>query len=290
MVILLKISLNAWSIMPPHATLDMCEEFIKIAKDCDYDGFEFCYDDSKFDPRKITKEYRKKIVEIAKANGVTISSVATGVFWKYNLGSTDEVVRERGIEYLRAGIELAHDLEANVLLVVPAVADPKIPYDKMYKIAQESIKSQADYAKDCGVVIAVENVWNKFLYSPMEFKKFIEEIGHEYVKAYLDLGNIVNLGYPEHWVDLLKDLIACVHVKDFDINVGNITGFRHMGQGSIDWVPLIKRLRETGYDYFLVVECPVNFDPTLREPKYPNDYVKWVKHNATFLKEVLSKV
>lgn len=286
----LKISLNAWSIMPPHATLEMYEEFIKITRNCGYDGFEFCYDDSEFDPSRITKEIREKIVRLAKVNEIVISSVATGIFWKYNLGSTNEAIRKKGIEYLRSGIELAHDLGARVLLVVPAVADPKIPYSKMYRIAQDSIRSQADYAKDHGVIIAVENVWNKFLYSPMEFKKFIEEIGHDYVKVYLDLGNIVNLGYPEHWIDLLKGLIACVHVKDFDINVGNITGFRHMGQGSINWIPLLKKLKEIGYNYFLVVECPVNFDPTLKEPKYPYDYIRWAKHNVVFLREVLSKV
>lgn len=286
----MKISLNAWSIMPPNATLNMCEEFIKIARNCNYDGFEFCYDDSKFDPAKMDKEFRKKVVEIAEANEITISSVATGVFWKYNLGSKDEELRRKGINYLRAGIELAYDLGAKVLLVVPAVANPNIPYDEMYKIAQESIRGQADYAEEHGVTIAIENVWNKFLYSPMEFKAFIEEIGHEYVKAYLDLGNIANLGYPEHWIDLLKDLIACVHVKDFDINVGNITGFRHLGEGSIDWTTLIRRLKEKGYDYFLVVECPVTFDPSLKKPKYPDDYVRWARHNATFLREVLSKV
>lgn len=276
--------------MPSGATLDMCEEFIKIASDCGYEGFEFCYDDSEFDPSKIPKSFRKKLVEIAETYNIVFSSVATGVFWKYNLGSTNKAVRERGIEYLRMGIELAHDLGARVLLVVPAVADPEVPYDEMYRRAQESIKAQADYAEDHEVIIAIENVWNKILYSPMEFKRFIEEIDHEYVKAYLDLGNIVNLGYPEHWIDLLKNMIACVHVKDFDISIGNISGFRHLGQGSINWVPLLKRLKNTGYDYFLVVECPVNFDPVLKKPKYPGDYVRWAKHNATFLREVLSKI
>ncbi len=290
MVITLKIGLNAWSIMPPNAKLEMYEEFIKMAKDAGYDGFEFCFNDKEFHPDRVTKEYRKKLVELIKSYDMVFSSIATGVFWKYNLGSPDESVRKKAIEFLRKGLEAAHDLEAKVLLVVPAVASPDIPYDKMYKISQESIKSQAKYAEDLGVIIGIENVWNKFLYSPLEFKRFIEEIGHEYVKAYLDLGNIVNFGYPEHWIDLLKDMIACVHVKDFDIKIGNITAFRHLGYGSIEWEPLLKRLKATGYDYFLVVECPVTFDPTLKEPKYPDDYFKWAKHNAQFLRKVLSKI
>ena len=286
----MKVALNAWSIMPPHAAPDMVEEFLRIAKDCGYDGFEFCYDDKSFDPSKLGPDFRRKVVEVAESYGLEIPSVATGVFWRYNLGSPDESVRKRGVEYLRAGIELAHDLGARVLLVVPAVADPKVPYDATYKLAQESIRSQADYARDHGVVIAVENVWNKFLYSPLEFRRFVEEIGHESVKAYLDLGNIVNLGYPEHWIDLLKGMVACVHVKDFDVEVGNITGFRHLGRGSIEWPPLLRRLRDAGYGYYLVVECPVEFDPELKEPKYPDDYVRWARHNADFLRRVLSEL
>ena len=268
----------------------MCEEFIKMAKEAGYQGFEFCFNDSAFHPDKIDKEFRKKLVELIKSYDMCFPSIATGVFWKYNLGSPDESMRKKGIEFLRKGIEAAYDLEAKVVLVVPAVASPEIPYDKMYKLSQESIKSQAKYAEDLGVIIGIENVWNKFLYSPLEFKRFIEEIGSEAVRAYLDLGNIVNLGYPEHWIDLLKDLIAAVHVKDFDTKIGNITAFRHLGYGSINWEPLLKRLKSVGYDYFLTVECPVTFDPTLKEPKYPDDYFKWAKHNAEFLKRILEKI
>ena len=83
---ILKISLNAWSIMPPNATLDMYDVFLKIAKNSSYEGFEFCYDDSNFDPSRITKDLRKKLVEKARSYDIVFSSVATGVFWKYNLG------------------------------------------------------------------------------------------------------------------------------------------------------------------------------------------------------------
>lgn len=42
-----------------------------------------------------------------------------------------------------------------------------------------------------GVAIGVENVWNKFLLSPLEFSRFIDEIGSPAVGAYFDAGNVL---------------------------------------------------------------------------------------------------
>ncbi len=288
----MKIGLNMWTVIGfEYKGVPTIEEVLKYAAEVGYDGVEFCYDDGLLHPAKIDKDTRKKYLELIKSLGKEFSSVATGVFWKYNMGSPDESLRKKGIEFVKLGLELARDLEAKVLLVVPAVAHPDIPYEKMYEIAQSSLKECAKYAEDLGVIIGVENVWNKFLYSPLEYKRFIEEIGSEYVKAYLDVGNILNLGYPEHWITLLgAKLIACVHVKDFDINVGNITGFRHVGRGSMNWEKILKLLKDVGYDYYLVVECPPEFYPELEKPKYPEDGYRAAKDNVAALKELLKKI
>jgi len=255
---------------------------VATAKEIGYDGAEVVYDDGLLDPKTITKEERARI----KGVGLEIPSVATGVFWKYNLGSPDERERRTGLEYLRMGLELTRDLDAKVLLVVPGVARPEVPYEDLYENAKRSLKEAAKWAEELGVAIGVENVWNKFLYSPLEFRRFLDEVGSDYVKAYFDVGNVVAIGYHEHWTRLLKGRIAMVHVKDFDVNVGNIRGFRHVGRGSIDWPKVIKLLKEAGYDGFLNVECPPEFYPDLERPKYPEDGIRAARDNLEALRKL----
>ena len=284
----MKKGLNLWTVFGfSYKGIPEIEEIFKKAKEFGYDGIEFVYDDEFLDPKKIDSEKRKLYKELAESLGLEIPSVATGVFWKYNLGSTDEKVRETGKEYVKLGIDLAYDLGAKVVLVVPAVADPAIPYEKIYENSLNSFKELSKYAEDKGVVIGLENVWNKFLYSPLEFRKFIDEVASDHVAAYFDVGNIVALGYHEHWIGLLKGKIAMVHVKDFDVNVGNINGFRHIGKGSIDWANVINLLKNAGYDDFLNVECPPEFYPDLKSPKYPDDGYRAAKDNADALKRIL---
>ncbi len=286
----MKKGINLWSIFgwsykgePP------LEDIFKRISDIGFDGVEFVYDDGLLDPDRISKEARRKYLEVCESLGLEICSVATGVFWRYNLGSPDEKVRRRGFKYLTKGIELAYDLEAPVLLVVPAVAIPEVPYSQIYETAIESLKKASRWAEDYGVTIGVENVWNRLLYSPMEFRRFIDSVGSPYVKAYLDIANVVNYNHPEHWILELKGRIACVHAKDFDLKVGNITGFRHLLKGSVDWPKMVKLLKEVGYDYYLVLETPPEFDPELKQPRYPEDGYKYAKYNLQALKRILGE-
>ena len=286
----MKIGLNLWTVLSfGYTGKPSLEEVFEKAKEFGYQGVEFVYDDNLLHPEKISKEARKSYREKTEALDLELPSVATGVFWKYNMGSTDEKMREEGKKFVRLGIDLAKDLGARVLLIVPAVASPQIPYEKLYENAVNSLKEVSKYAEDNGVIIGVENVWNKFLYSPLEFKKFLNDVGSDYVQAYFDVGNVVALGYHENWIGLLKGRIAMVHVKDFDVEVGNINGFRHVGKGSIDWKNVITLLKNAGYDDFLNVECPPSFYPDLEKPKIPEDGYRAAKDNAEALKEILAK-
>lgn len=264
------------------------EEIVESAADLGYDGVEFCFDEGLLHPDRIGKTTRKGYMDAVASRDLVFSSVATGIFWKYNLGSPDERVRRKATEFVKKGLKLAGDLGARVLLVVPAVASAEIPYDKLYSLSQKSLKECSKWADEYGVTIGVENVWNKFLYSPLEFKRFIQDLDHELIRAYLDMGNVLNLGYPEHWIDLLGDLIAMVHVKDFDLKVGSIQGFRHLLQGSMDWKRVMGRLKGVGYDGFLVVECPSDFYPGLKKPKYPEDGLRAAKDNAEALNRIFA--
>jgi len=243
----MKRGVNAWCFPGNFGTDTILENAAKIG----YDGVELNLDEEGMDPFKMTEGRAASIRERAEGLGLKLPSLSTGLFWKYDLGNPERQVRERGAEIIRRGCRIAAELGAKVLLVVPAVASPKVPYEETWRLSKETILSAVDDAEEAGVIIGVENVWNHFLYSPNEFKSFIEEIGHKYVKAYFDVGNCWQLGFPQQWIEMLGKEIACIHVKDYD---SDALGFRPLLEGNVPWKEVMGALRSVGYDYFLNVE------------------------------------
>ena len=132
-------------------------------------------------------------------------------------------------------------------------------YDVVYDRALEAMKELKADAEAAGVVIALENVWNKFLLSPLEMRNFIDAVGSDYVKVYFDVGNTQFIGFPEHWIKILGSRIARIHMKDFKEAIGNLDGFCELLQGNVNFPAVMKALREVGYDSYLTTE--INYIP-----------------------------
>ncbi len=165
------------------------------------------------------------------------------------------------IDVCKKQLELAAVLGADAILVIPgAVGVDFIPgsevvaYDKAYDRALEAIGKLAPEAEQLGVAIGIENVWNKFLLSPLEMRGFIDAIGSRFVGSYLDVGNIVHSGYPEQWVRILGDRIKKVHFKDYRREAGGLHGFVDLLAGDVDYPAVVSALREIGYDGYVTGE------------------------------------
>ena len=92
-------------------------------------------------------------------------------------------------------------------------------------------------ARELKVVIAVEEVWNKFLLSPMEFARYVDEFDSPWLKAYFDVGNVVFYGFPQDWIRALGPRIVKVHLKDFQLDRPNGRfAWKNLGEGDIDWL------------------------------------------------------
>jgi hexulose-6-phosphate isomerase len=134
-----------------------------------------------------------------------------------------------------------------------------VPYDVVYERALAAMKKLAPYAESKKVAIGVENVWNKFLLSPMEMRDFIDKVGSEYVGAYLDIGNTLANGYPEHWISCLGNRIKKVHFKDYRVEAGGLHGFVDLLAGDVNYPEVIKALNEIGYDDWVSAEMIPNY-------------------------------
>ena len=198
---------------------------------------------------------------MAKKAGIELYSVATGLYWTYNYTSANPENREKAKAITRKQLEVASWLGCDTILVVPGAVQVAfepgsevVDYDVAYERALEALKELAPYAEELKVSIAVENVWNKFLLSPMEMRDFIDKVGSPYVGSYFDVGNVVYCGYPDQWIKILGSRIKKVHFKDYRYNVGSLDGFVDLLAGDVDYVAVMDALSKVGYDNWVSAE------------------------------------
>lgn len=170
--------------------------------------------------------------------------------------------REETKEVMRYLVDSAVYLGAESILVFPGVvgigdAMPKediVPYEVAYERALEGFLELKDYAKDAGVTIGLENWWVKFLLSPIEFRDFLDTIDSPYVKACMDVGNVIATGYPEDWIRILAHRMIKVHLKDYRFTPGGMNGYVDLLAGDVNFPEVVKALNEVQYDGYCIAE------------------------------------
>lgn len=194
------------------------------------------------------------IRRMAHDRGMELASLSSGVYWGAPATHNDRAVRQRAAELIRRQLDVAALLGVGAILVVPGLVDGETQYDTAYGRALEFIANAEPHARSCGVVIGVENVWNKLLLSPLEMRTFVDSFNSPFVKAYFDIGNVLLYGYPEHWIRILGSRIVRLHVKDFKTSVGNINGFTDLLAGDVNFPEVVKALGEVDYDSYITAE------------------------------------
>jgi hexulose-6-phosphate isomerase len=257
----MKKSINYWSFEGGGKGEKPLAEAFGEAKEKGFEAVELCLGEAGELTPQTTEEECKAIKKKAEGAGVEISSVATGLYWTYSLTADQEEVREKAKDITRALLERAAWLGVDAVLVVPGAVDiffkpdaPAVPYDVVWKRSHKALQELAPLADKLKVAIGVENVWNKFLLSPLEMRTFVDEIQTDYVGVYFDVGNVLLFGYPEHWIRILGERIKRVHIKDFKRSVGTAKGFCDLLDGDVNWPEVMKALKEIGYDGYITAE------------------------------------
>jgi len=245
-----KPSINHWT-FPAEWPLERC---FRVAKDAGFQGFEVNLGESGALAPSSTEQEVREVAEQARRIGIELSSLSTNLFGRNPLTSPDPGVREKGAALGRKMLQVAGWLGVDAVLVVPGVVTAEVPYDDAYHRAQESLKTLVKDAEAAQICMCVENVWNKFLLSPLEMCRFVDEIGSPWVQCYFDVGNVLVFSFPQHWIRILGTRIKRIHVKDFKTQIGNIRGFTNLLEGDVDWLEVVSALREVGYDSFVTAE------------------------------------
>lgn len=260
----MKSSISIWSFY----TTGNLKSKLLLAKEAGFEGFEIDLSDSGPVSLTSTKEELQAVRRLADEVGMPLSGFATGLYWGANAASADAANRKKAAEILQRQLFCAHELGIDAVLVVPGSVGVDfipggevVPYAAAYERATDFIRAALPEAERLKVRIGIENVWNKFLTSPLEMRGFIDQFHSEYVGAYFDVGNTLATGYPEHWVEILGSRILRVHFKDYRRAVGSVDGFCDLLSGDVNWPEVVKSLRAISYKGWVTAEMipPVPF-------------------------------
>jgi hexulose-6-phosphate isomerase len=181
--------------------------------------------------------------------------------WKYLLSDPDPKVRESGVEALKVSLEDAKAYGADTVLLVPGRVTDSVGYDECWNRSAEEIMKVIPLAEKLKVKIAIENVWNNFLLSPLEAADYVDQFKTPMLGFYFDCGNILAYGYPEQWIRILGKRIAKVHIKEYSRKMadsqGRSAGFKvSLLEGDVNWPAVTKALDEIGYNDWATIEQP----------------------------------
>ena len=221
------------------------EQKLTLAKETGFDGVE--WDDI------TTPDEGVKMQELAKSLGVPCHGVVVGG-WHAPLRVAGAAGVAKGLVGMRNAITAANAIGVETCLLVPAVVKPEVRYDEAYKRSQDNVRKLVEHAEKNKVIICLENVWNKFLLSPMEFARYIDEIDSPNVRMYFDVSNSLVQSFSEHWLQILGKRIRKCDVKDFNRKENR---FVPVGDGDANFKEITRLLKEMNYQDFLTQESNV---------------------------------
>jgi hexulose-6-phosphate isomerase len=198
----------------------------------------------------------EEVLAASEKSGLRVHSVMNSDHWRFPLSSADPTVVGRSVAGMETSLRNAALWRADAVLLVPAVVDATTSYGDAWTRSQRVIRERLlPLARELNVVIAVEEVWNKFLLSPLEFARYVDEFESPFVKAYFDVGNVVFYGYPQDWIRALGARIVKVHLKDFQLDRPNGRfAWKNLGEGDIDWPEVRRALRDIGFNGYVTAE------------------------------------
>lgn len=237
------------------AKLSYTERF-KMARDV---GFEVVQAPTEPDQRNA-----ERIKKAADEADIRIDSVMNLSHSKYPLSSSDPAVVKKGLAGMRASLHNAKLWGADAVLLVPAEVNRQTSYLDAWTRSQTQIRTLIPLAEELKIVIAIEEVWNDFLLSPLEMAKYIDEFDSPWIKSWFDVGNVVLYGYPQDWIRTLGKRIVKVHLKDLKLKEDGYA-WVNLGDGNVDWDAVRSAFAEIGYSGSAIVELDPGDEAYLRD-------------------------
>lgn len=249
-----------WAAFPKGASFVEC---MRQSRNAGFDALEIRMDTEGEITLRSTVEQMKRLRDAAESHRIEIASLWILTPSSPSLASPDPAVRESALAMVRKGIELAPALGCDALLVVPGVlgrgAKFEVNSDQAWKRSTEAFRRVLPMAERARVVLTPENVWSRFLVSPLDMRRFVDQFRSPSVQVHLDTGNVMQFGYPQDWIQVLGKRIRRVHLKDYKLASGGMQGrFVPLLEGDVQWPDVMANLVAAGYRGFISAEVGPN--------------------------------
>ncbi len=225
-------------------------EKMQAIKEASFDGVEM-----------MSHMDQEEVLKARDQTGLLIPSVCGRDHWSKPLSDPNPKVREEGVEALKQTLRDGKRYGASSVLLVPGKVTAEVSYSDAYTRSQAEIRKAIPLAEELGVKIAIENVWNQFLLSPLEAARYIDEFNSPMVGWHLDIGNLINFGWPDQWIRVLGKRIQKLHIKEYSRKKrdtqGLWAGFQaQLTEGDNDWPAIMKALDDINYNGWGISEQP----------------------------------
>jgi len=266
----MKKSINRWS-FPEKMPLTEC---FQLAKNTGFDAVELVFNEH----GEVSLDSKEKEITAIRSHArdaeLSIASLATGLGWSYPLSSPDPKIASKAKKIVARMLEVASWLGTDAILVVPALVtgetsgSPAVTYEQAYLRSSAALKELLPVAAKFKVTMAVENVWNNFLLSPLETRDFVDHFNSPWLGFYFDVGNVIPFGFSEQWVQILGRRIRRIHLKDYNQVIRwphlglekeysyacLVGGFVNLGNGNVNYPAVMAALKAVNYKSYLTVE------------------------------------
>lgn len=245
------------------AGMPFAEKF-RQARNAGFEGIELRLGGNDIQVGASPDEVKRTGEEARKAGIEIVSLWCSDPLGKNPLNHDDPAVRARGVEGIRRAVDFASWLNCGAMLLVPGRlgSGPKLQvgYQTTWERITAELKKAIPYAARAKVCLTPENVWNKFLVSPLEMRAFVDQFKSPWLQAHFDIGNVMQFGYPEDWILTLGPRLKRVHAKDYKLSARAEQGrFVELLEGDVDWKACMAALVKAGYRGFV---CPeISGDP-----------------------------
>ncbi len=234
------------------------EDYFAAARDAGFNGVEIPLGESL--AMDTASERLARIADAAdKARCSIVSMWMSAPLSPNPLNSPDPEKRLKGAEILRRGIDICVTLRCEAMLLVPGRLGSggrlDVGYEDTWNRVTEALKPLIPYAAAHKVCITPEEVWNKFLVSPVEMRTFIDQFKSPFLQAHFDVGNIMQYGFPQDWIQTLGPRIRRVHLKDYKLSTRAEQGrFVPLLEGDVLWKDVMAAFVKVGYRGWLSPE------------------------------------
>ncbi len=223
-------------------------EKFKLAKAAGYDGIEM-------DSPGIDVEKTK--LAIAEA-GLVVDGSVCSTHWNDHHSSPDDKVRAKALADLKTAITETHAVGGHTVLLVVGHGDDGNEQEVLSR-SVENIRQALPLCAKLGMTIAIENVWNKFLYdhdgdnkqTAEKFVKYVDEFNSPWVGMQFDIGNHWKYGNPADWIRELGHRVVKLDIKGFSRANNN---WADITEDDLPWADVRLALDEIGFDGWVAAE------------------------------------